>query len=298
MSYTSYPAPSHSQKSPRPVRTPQRQQGYSSQTAREHYTVPSGPNWVHSSGSARPIRFDFGKALDEDVAREDETCGSSQEYYARKAQAPKPPPVRVPQPTYVTDTRYLYPSQRTNLAFNFNRTTRSDLDNMNTALPFGRPPSQPERKIVTRKDIDKDYWNSQVHIMHIGTLTLHAIRYADHILVSGVVRTPYLNRASDLGCGGGNIISTVVYPAADGSEANVTMRVCGHADVSSSLQPTQSLSNQTCQTFAAPAHTTTFFESGDCTCRLTHASLPASTLDVSFSWLVGKNWINFLSRIR
>jgi len=156
MSYTSYSTSSHSQKSSCLVKTPRKQHGYSSQTVREQYTVPNGPNWVHSSGSTRPIRFDFGKAVDEDVAREDETCGSSQEYYARKAQPPRPPPVPVPQPTYVTDTRYLYPSQRKNLAFNFDRATPSDINNMNIALPFGRTPaSQPERKIVTRKDIDR-----------------------------------------------------------------------------------------------------------------------------------------------
>ncbi|KAF8583073.1 hypothetical protein K439DRAFT_1634733 [Ramaria rubella] len=153
--FTSSPSPSFSHS--RPIKSSRHPLTIPSPTQIQ-FSVPNGPNWVYASGGSRPVRFDFSKALDEKLASEDETCGSSQEYYARKSASSASnnasgfvPPVL---PEYKTDARFLYPTQRPNYAFNFDRATRDDIDNMNTALPFNAGPAPP-RKQKTRKDIEK-----------------------------------------------------------------------------------------------------------------------------------------------
>jgi len=141
-------APSSSGSS-RPIKSPKHIQSHAS-CPQQQFNVPNGPNWVYASGGSRAVRFDFTKALDEQIASEDgefpaynyrgkvqwrqlipvlETCGSSQEYYARKSASshPKPASKFVPPvlQAYKTDPRFLYPTQRPNYAFNFDRATPS-----------------------------------------------------------------------------------------------------------------------------------------------------------------------------
>ncbi|KIJ27505.1 hypothetical protein M422DRAFT_271308 [Sphaerobolus stellatus SS14] len=152
-SYSTSPRSDYS----RPIKTPR---SFHTTTT---YSVPNGANWAYASGSSRPIRFDFTKALDEQLIREDETCGSAQAYYAVKASR------GTNTTTFHTgnipsnpDGRQLYYSQKPSFAFNPDRHTRGDLDSMNKALPFSHAPL-PKRKQVRRKDIHSPSHSKHYH---------------------------------------------------------------------------------------------------------------------------------------
>lgn len=55
---------------PRPIKSPKHIQVHAHHPGQQ-FNVPNGPNWVYASGGSIPVRFDFGKALNEQIASED-----------------------------------------------------------------------------------------------------------------------------------------------------------------------------------------------------------------------------------